>query len=57
MYNNGSWKKDDNFLCCLSFHMIANCQKTQVTQKPNILLICVDDLRPELKSFGADYIS
>ncbi|MGZ0709663.1 sulfatase-like hydrolase/transferase [Coraliomargarita sp. W4R53] len=22
----------------------------------NILLICVDDLRPELKSFGADYI-
>lgn len=23
---------------------------------PNILLICVDDLRPELKSFGADYI-
>lgn len=25
-------------------------------EKPNILLICVDDLRPELKSFGADYI-
>lgn len=25
--------------------------------KPNVLLICVDDLRPELKSFGADYIS
>ncbi|MFT6498683.1 MAG: iduronate 2-sulfatase [Akkermansiaceae bacterium] len=24
--------------------------------KPNILFICVDDLRPELKSFGADYI-
>ena len=24
--------------------------------KPNVLLICVDDLRPELKSFGADYI-
>lgn len=24
--------------------------------KPNILLICVDDLRPELKSFGVDYI-
>jgi iduronate 2-sulfatase len=23
---------------------------------PNVLLICVDDLRPELKSFGADYI-
>ena len=24
--------------------------------KQNILLICVDDLRPELKSFGVDYI-
>lgn len=24
--------------------------------KPNILLLCVDDLRPELASFGADYI-
>ncbi|MEM9160176.1 MAG: sulfatase [Verrucomicrobiota bacterium] len=24
--------------------------------KPNVLLICIDDLRPELKSFGADYI-
>ena len=45
------------FCAVLSFHLTANCQKTQVTQKPNILLICVDDLRPELKSFGADYIS
>ena len=45
------------FCAVLSFHMIANCQKTQDTEKPNILLICVDDLRPELKSFGADYIS
>lgn len=25
-------------------------------QKPNVLLICVDDLRPELKCFGVDYI-
>lgn len=24
--------------------------------KPNVLLICVDDLRPELASFGVDYI-
>ena len=23
---------------------------------PNILMICVDDLRPELRSFGAEYI-
>lgn len=26
------------------------------SQKQNVLLICVDDLRPELKSFGVDYI-
>ena len=26
------------------------------TGKPNVLLICIDDLRPELKSFGMDYI-
>ncbi len=25
-------------------------------ENPNVLLICVDDLRPELKSFGVDYI-
>lgn len=40
------------FLC-----LITNCQKAQVLQKPNVLLICVDDLRPELKSFGKNYIS
>lgn len=25
-------------------------------RRPNVLLICVDDLRPELRCFGADYI-
>lgn len=33
--------------------------KTQLTkpiQNTNILLICIDDLRPELKSFGSSYI-
>ena len=25
-------------------------------EPPNVLLLCIDDLRPELKSFGADYI-
>lgn len=25
-------------------------------ESPNVLLLCIDDLRPELKSFGADYI-
>ena len=27
-----------------------------IEQRPNVLLICVDDLRPELKCFGVDYI-
>jgi iduronate 2-sulfatase len=28
----------------------------QGADRPNVLLICIDDLRPELKSFGQDYI-
>ncbi|NAS13864.1 sulfatase [Poritiphilus flavus] len=36
--------------------LFINCKKEVVVQKPNILLICVDDLRPELRSFGAEYI-
>ncbi len=35
--------------CITSFSTILAAQ-------PNVLLICVDDLRPELHSFGADYI-
>lgn len=31
-------------------------QAEQTSEKPNILLICIDDLRPELPSFGKDYI-
>ncbi len=31
-------------------------QGEEEKRKPNILLLCIDDLRPELKSFGADYI-
>src|SRR5690606_28293161 len=27
-----------------------------LSEKPNVLFICVDDLRPELKSLGADHI-
>ena len=41
----------------LAVLLIVSCEKQQLTQKPNILLICVDDLRPELKSFGVNYIS
>ncbi|MAB74976.1 MAG: iduronate-2-sulfatase, partial [Verrucomicrobiales bacterium] len=29
---------------------------TEAAARPNVLLICVDDLRPELNCFGKDYI-
>ena len=38
------------------FVLMTSCAKEQQDTKQNILLICVDDLRPELKSFGANYI-
>lgn len=44
----------------LSFTLFAStgCSPESKTKRsPNILLICVDDLRPELKSFGVDYIN
>jgi iduronate 2-sulfatase len=40
----------------LSVLLLNAYTKQQATQKPNVLLICIDDLRPELKSFGANYI-
>lgn len=36
--------------------LISSCEKQKPIKKLNVLLICVDDLRPELKSFGVDYI-
>jgi iduronate 2-sulfatase len=41
------------FFCTLLF---VQCSNPHKSEKPNILLICVDDLRPELKCFGAEYI-
>ncbi len=32
------------------------CITPVTAQKTNVLLICIDDLRPELKCFGAEYI-
>lgn len=43
-------------LFIISGLLILACQSTPKPQKPNILLLCIDDLRPELKSFGVDYI-
>ncbi len=46
-----------SFYFILCFAIIFSCKDQRSSQSPNILLICIDDLRPELKSFGADYIS
>ncbi len=35
---------------------IATLSVFSAEKKPNVLLICVDDLRPELACFGVDYI-
>ena len=32
------------------------CGQSELTSPPNILLICVDDLRPEIAAYGADYV-
>ena len=37
--------------------LFLKCSKPPKVKKPNILLICIDDLRPELNCFGANYIS
>ncbi|MBV6641155.1 MAG: sulfatase [Cyclobacteriaceae bacterium] len=42
------------FVAFCSF--FTSCINSEKPAKPNVLLICVDDLRPELKSFGVDYI-
>ena len=40
----------------LSFQSLITGLCAFALDKPNVLLICVDDLRPELNSFGASYI-
>ena len=44
------------FILFLSTYFISAQEKNSQKNQPNILLICVDDLRPELPSFGKDYI-
>ncbi len=51
-------KKEASFIVyfVLCILLIMSCKKEDTTKKPNILLICVDDLRPELNSFGAKHM-
>ena len=44
-----------NKLISISFLLVL--AMTAQAKQPNVLLICVDDLRPELACFGKDYIS
>ena len=43
----------------LTVFLVALCSgcPDKDTGKPNILFICVDDLRPELGCYGRDYIN
>ncbi len=43
-------------LCCLLTLLVSAPDAFATEQRPNVLLLCVDDLRPELNSFGKDYI-
>ncbi|WP_018970342.1 sulfatase [Rubritalea marina] len=44
-----------NYRIALSLLLACSSLSLAATQ-PNIILICIDDLRPELPSFGKDYI-
>lgn len=44
-----------NFRFCL-LHCLLFTSAVQAADRPNVLLICVDDLRPELNCYGASYI-
>ena len=41
---------------CVALFAVYSLGNLIAADKPNVLLICVDDLRPELKCFGKDYI-
>jgi iduronate 2-sulfatase len=43
------------FFCVLLASLFA-ASGTLAAERPNVLLLCVDDLRPELNCFGKDYI-
>jgi iduronate 2-sulfatase len=53
--------KNSVILMCILIMVFAGCKsgsnaESGSAEKPNILLICVDDLRPELNCYGAGHI-
>jgi iduronate 2-sulfatase len=43
-------------IACFPVSLLAATTTEVKKEVPNVLLICIDDLRPELKCFGAEYI-
>lgn len=41
-------------LCLLTFPLL--CLQLDAKERPNVLFLCIDDLRPELNCYGVDYI-
>lgn len=44
------------YVLVLIILVLFSCKKKEKETTKNVLIICIDDLRPELKSFGAIYI-
>ncbi len=42
--------------CILPLICLISCTGAARADRPNVLLLCIDDLRPELACFGVDYI-
>jgi len=53
MKNNIPFQLVSSLIACT---FISNASEKQNIQNPNVLLICVDDLRPELGCYGNTYI-
>ena len=52
----GSKRLTVYLLLALIFFSVVLSDDAQAVEQKNVLLICVDDLRPELASFGVSYI-
>ncbi|WP_406683277.1 sulfatase [Seonamhaeicola sp. MEBiC1930] len=47
----------NKFVLVVFLSLMFSCKENKNSKSPkNVLLICIDDLRPELNSFGANYI-